>query len=103
MGYGNGKTPREMPACAKVGWGVKPMKDRQQSTPEGGKRAPGRGATSRKQPDPLSCGLARVLVFEPWDSILRVLDLGNDWPAHSVRVVSIVERTSWKIRVGLPG
>ena len=102
MGCGDGKTPREVPACAKVGWGVKPVKDRQQSTAEGG-RAPGRGATSRKQPDPLSCGLARVLVFELQDSVLRVLDLGSDWPAHTVRVASIVERTSWKIRVGLPG
>ena len=58
-------------------------------------RAPGRGATSRKQPDPLSCGLARVLVFEPWDSVLRVLDLGSDGPAHAVRVISTVERMSW--------
>ena len=78
------------------------MKDRQQSTTEGG-RAPARGATSRKQPEPLSCGRARVLVFEPRDSVLRVLDLGSDWPAHTVRVASIVERTSWKISVGLLG
>ena len=107
VGQGDRKTPTEMPTHAKIVGGATHWKDHQQAgvtEPRGRKRVLCRAMISRKEPDTLALWIGE-------DSGLRAtrLNIENSWPGEwwarlCCRVnLSVVERTSWRIRVGSAG